>query len=80
MSEWRSSRARQVLAALFRIGWTANVNPDPTARSQNPDFLISFFPFTTAKKLVPVCWPELERERGLNLKIYNFSKNRLTTG
>jgi hypothetical protein len=30
--------------------------------------------------LVPVCWPELERERGLNLKIYNFSKNRLTTG
>ena len=23
MSDWRSSRARQVLAALFRIGWTA---------------------------------------------------------
>ena len=45
MSEWRSSRARQVLAALFRIGWTAKRHTGSHRilyKVGFPDFVFSF--------------------------------------
>ncbi|HJZ04956.1 MAG TPA: type II toxin-antitoxin system HicA family toxin [Patescibacteria group bacterium] len=45
MSEWRSSRAKQVLAALFRIGWMAKRQTGShrtLSKSGFPNFVFSF--------------------------------------
>jgi predicted RNA binding protein YcfA (HicA-like mRNA interferase family) len=45
MSEWRSSRARQVLASLLRIGWTIKRQSGShrtLSKSGFPDFVFSF--------------------------------------
>jgi predicted RNA binding protein YcfA (HicA-like mRNA interferase family) len=45
MSEWRSSRARQVLAALHRIGWTIKRQTGShrtLSKSGFPGFVFSF--------------------------------------
>jgi len=45
MSQWRSSRARQVLAALLRIGWTIKRQSGShrvLARGGWPDFVFAF--------------------------------------
>lgn len=45
MSLWRSSRARQVLAALLRIGWTIKRQSGShrvLARDGWPDFVFAF--------------------------------------
>ena len=45
MTEWRSSRARQVLAALLRIGWSEKRRVGShrvLARPTWPDFVFAF--------------------------------------
>jgi predicted RNA binding protein YcfA (HicA-like mRNA interferase family) len=45
MTEWRSSRARQVLAALLRIGWSEKRRVGShrvLARPAWPDFVFAF--------------------------------------
>lgn len=46
MSQWGSSKARKVLAALFRIGWTQKRPPRGShrvlARPGWPDFVFAF--------------------------------------
>jgi predicted RNA binding protein YcfA (HicA-like mRNA interferase family) len=46
MSRWRSSKARTVLAALFRIGWTIKRETAGShkvlSRPGFPDFVFSF--------------------------------------
>jgi len=45
MTEWRSSRARQVLAALLRLGWSEKRRVGShrvLARSGWPDFVFAF--------------------------------------
>lgn len=45
MSEWPSSRARQVLAALLRIGWRVkriSGSHRTLSRDQWPDFVFAF--------------------------------------
>ncbi|MDH3563882.1 MAG: type II toxin-antitoxin system HicA family toxin [Gammaproteobacteria bacterium] len=45
MSEWRSSRAKQVLASLLRIGWTIKRQSGShrtLSKSGFPDFAFSF--------------------------------------
>jgi predicted RNA binding protein YcfA (HicA-like mRNA interferase family) len=46
MSQWPSTRARQVLAALFRIGWTikrqSGTSHRVLIRGSWPDFIFAF--------------------------------------
>jgi predicted RNA binding protein YcfA (HicA-like mRNA interferase family) len=45
MSEWPSTRARQVLAALLRIGWRVKRTSGShrtLSREQWPDFVVAF--------------------------------------
>lgn len=46
MSQWPSTRARQVLAALLRIGWTikrqSGTSHRVLARPGGPDFVFAF--------------------------------------
>ena len=45
MSSWPSSKARRVLAALFRIGWTLkrqSGSHKTLARPGSPDFVFAF--------------------------------------
>ena len=45
MTEWRSSRARRVLAALYRIGWRLKREASShktLARDGWPDFVFAF--------------------------------------
>jgi len=46
MSQWPSTRARQVLAALFRIGWTikrqSGTSHRVLTRSGWPDYVFAF--------------------------------------
>jgi hypothetical protein len=57
MSSWPSSKARRVLAALHRIGWTLNLSASPVPTKLCPDLAgpISYLPFTMAKKLDSGC-------------------------
>jgi predicted RNA binding protein YcfA (HicA-like mRNA interferase family) len=46
MSEWPSTRARQVLAALLRIGWTikrqSGTSHRVLTRTGSPDYVFAF--------------------------------------
>ncbi len=46
MSEWSSTRARQVLAALLRIGWTikrqSGTSPRVLTRADWPNYVFAF--------------------------------------
>ena len=57
MAEWGSSRARRVLAALYRIGWQIKRETGShktLAREGWPDFV---FAFHDSEEIALGCWP-----------------------
>jgi len=66
MSQWPSTRARQVLAALLRIGWTvkrrAGTSHQVLAREGWPDFVFSFH---QGEEIGPAMLARVARRTGL---------------
>lgn len=68
MSQWPSSKARRVLAALTRIGWKVKRQTGShrtLAREGWPDFV---FAFREGEELRHECWLALQSTRGSILK------------
>jgi predicted RNA binding protein YcfA (HicA-like mRNA interferase family) len=65
MSEWRSSRAKQVLAALLRIGWTIKRQTGShriLSKTGFPDFV---FPFHDGEEIGPRMLARIAKRTGL---------------
>ena len=65
MSEWPSTRAREVLAALFRIGWRVKRTGGShrtLSRDQWPDFV---FAFHDAAEIGPRMLARIAKRTGL---------------
>jgi predicted RNA binding protein YcfA (HicA-like mRNA interferase family) len=65
MSEWRSSRARQVLAALFRIGWTAKRQTGSHRVLSKPGFPDFVFSFHDSEEIGPRMLARIGKRTGL---------------
>ena len=57
MTIWPSVKAPRVLAALLRIGWTVKRQAGSHKILSRPTGRTWFFPFMTARKSAPGCWP-----------------------
>lgn len=69
MSQWPSTRARQVLAALLRIGWTikrqSGTSHRVLARTGWPDFV---FAFHEREEIGPKMLARIAKHTGLTLE------------
>jgi predicted RNA binding protein YcfA (HicA-like mRNA interferase family) len=68
MSEWRSTRARRVLAALERIGWRikrSSGSHRTLSRVGYPDFV---FAFHDAEEIGPRMLARIAKRTGLTLE------------
>ena len=67
MSQWRSSKARAVLAALLRIGWSIKRETAGSHRVLTrvgwPDYV---FPFHEREEIGPRMLARIARRTGLN--------------
>lgn len=71
MSQWRAVKARAVLAALVRIGWTLKRQSGShrtLERSGWPDYV---FAFRGPEELAPGCSPASASERGYGRRIFD---------
>jgi predicted RNA binding protein YcfA (HicA-like mRNA interferase family) len=66
MSQWPSTRARQVLAALLRIGWTikrqSGTSHRVLTRVGRPDYV---FPFHDREEIGPKILARIAKHTGL---------------
>jgi predicted RNA binding protein YcfA (HicA-like mRNA interferase family) len=65
MSEWRSSRAKQVLAALLHVGWTTKRQTGShriLSKTGFPDFV---FPFHDSEEIGPRMLARIAKRTGL---------------
>ena len=65
MSEGRSSRAKQVLAALFRIGWTEKRQTGSHRTLSNPGFPNFVFSFHDSEEIGPRMLARIGKRTGL---------------
>jgi len=65
MSEWRSSRAKQVLAALFRNGWTAKRQTGSHRPLSKPGFPNFVFSFHDSEEIGPRMLARIGKRTGL---------------
>jgi len=65
MSEWRSSRAKQVLAALFRIGWTEKRQTGSHRTLSKPGFPNFVFSFHDSEEIGPRMLARIGKRTGL---------------
>jgi predicted RNA binding protein YcfA (HicA-like mRNA interferase family) len=65
MSEWRSSRARQVLAALHRIGWTIKRKTGSHRTLSKSGFPIFVFSFHDSEEIGPRMLARIGKRTGL---------------
>lgn len=66
MSVWRSSRARQVLAALLRIGWTVKRQADGSHRVlERPGWQDFVFAFHDGEEIGPRMLARIAKRTGL---------------
>ncbi|MCJ7767477.1 type II toxin-antitoxin system HicA family toxin [Candidatus Bathyarchaeota archaeon] len=69
MSEWPSTRARQVLAALLRIGWTIKRQSGTSHRVlTRPGWLDYVFAFHDREEIGPKMLARISKHTGLTPK------------
>jgi predicted RNA binding protein YcfA (HicA-like mRNA interferase family) len=69
MSEWPSTRARQVLAALLRIGWTIKRQSGTSHRVfTRPGWLDYVFAFHDREEIGPKMLARIAKHTGLTPK------------
>ena len=66
MTHWSSTRARRVLAVLFRIGWTLKRQSGSIARFPGLAGRISFFAFHDNEEIGPRMLARIAKSTGLN--------------
>jgi predicted RNA binding protein YcfA (HicA-like mRNA interferase family) len=65
MSEWRSRRAKQVLTALFRIGWTPKRQTGSHRTLSKPGFPDFVFSFHDSEVIGPRMLARIGKRTGL---------------
>jgi predicted RNA binding protein YcfA (HicA-like mRNA interferase family) len=65
MSEWRSSKARRVLAALLRIGWTVKRQTGSHRILSRPGWEDTIFAFHDKAEIGPKVLVQLAKVTGL---------------
>lgn len=66
MSQWGSAKARRVLAALLRIGWTIKREPGGSHRVlSHPDFPNFVFSFHDGEEIGPRMLARIAKHTGL---------------
>jgi predicted RNA binding protein YcfA (HicA-like mRNA interferase family) len=63
MTSWPSSKARRVLAALFRIGWTLKRQSGSYKTLARPGWPDVVFAFHDGEEIGPECLPESPNAR-----------------
>ena len=74
MSEWPSTKARRVLAALLKTGWQVKRQTGShrtLSREGWPDVV---FAFHDREEIGPACWRELQNAPAFVLKISKVAK------
>jgi predicted RNA binding protein YcfA (HicA-like mRNA interferase family) len=66
MSEWSSTRARRVLAALLRIGWTIKRQSGPHRSLSRPGWPDFVFAFHHNEELGPRMLARIAKRTGLS--------------
>jgi predicted RNA binding protein YcfA (HicA-like mRNA interferase family) len=66
MSQWRSAKSRQVLAALLRIGWTVKRASGGSHKIlSRPDWPNQVFAFHDNEEIGPVMLAKIAKRTGL---------------
>jgi predicted RNA binding protein YcfA (HicA-like mRNA interferase family) len=65
MSEWRSCRAKQVLSALLRIGWTTKRQTGSHRTLSKPGFPDFVFSFHGGEEIGPRMLARISKRTGL---------------
>ncbi len=65
MSQWRATKARRVLAALLRIGWTVKRRTGSHRTLSRPDWPDVVFAFHEDVEIGPVMLARIARNTGL---------------
>lgn len=66
MSNWPSSKAKQVLAALLRIGWTAKRQVGSHQLLERPGWSDYVFAFHDREEIGPKMLARIAKKTGLN--------------
>ena len=65
MSQWPAAKARRVLAALFRIGWTLKRESGSHRTLSRPDWPDVVFAFHDSEELGPKMLARIAKRTGL---------------
>ena len=65
MSQWPAAKARRVLAALFRIGWTLKRESGSHRTLSRPDWPDVVFAFHDSEELGPKMLARIAKRSGL---------------
>jgi predicted RNA binding protein YcfA (HicA-like mRNA interferase family) len=65
MSDWASAKARRVLAALLRIGWTIKRTRGSHRILERPGFPDQIFPFHDNDEIGPRMLARIAKQTGL---------------
>lgn len=71
MSQWSSAKAKRVLAALLRIGWSIKRETGSHKVLSRPDWPDIVFAFHDRDEIGRRCWPALRNIPDLNQKTVN---------